>query len=155
MGSVMIGPGERVPDQQALDLFSEGGLTVEQVLQYIGGFFSSSFAAIVKYASLLAGVGMLVLFWFYRLSEVQIASPGTAIKGNPKSYEEGRQFCYRLLTVVEEKPAAAQREEPLKTTALILACVLSRWSGVLAIFLFPYARKDGKARVFTEGMFID
>ena len=41
---------------------------------------------------------------------------------------------------------------PLKITALILSCVLSRWSSVLAIFLFPYARKDGKARVFTEGM---
>lgn len=41
---------------------------------------------------------------------------------------------------------------PLKTTALILACVLSRWSSVLAMFLFPYARKDGKARIFIEGM---
>jgi len=41
---------------------------------------------------------------------------------------------------------------PLKIIALILACVLSRWSSALAIFLFPYARKDGKARIFTEGM---
>lgn len=115
MGSVMMGSVERVSDQQALDLFSEGGLTLEQVLQYVGGFFSSGFAAIAKVASLLAGVGMLVLFWFYRLSEVQITSPGTAIKGSPKSYEDARQFCDRLLTVVEEKPAAAQKEEPLKT----------------------------------------
>lgn len=45
--------------------------------------------------------------------------------------------------------AAAQ---PLKTTALLLACVLSRWSSVLAMFLFPYARKDGKAKVFIQGM---
>ena len=41
---------------------------------------------------------------------------------------------------------------PLKTTALLLACVLSRWSSVLAIFLFPYARKDGKAKAFIQGM---
>ncbi len=41
---------------------------------------------------------------------------------------------------------------PLKTTALLLACVLSRWSSVLAMFLFPYARKDGKAKAFTQGM---
>lgn len=41
---------------------------------------------------------------------------------------------------------------PLKTTSLVLMCVLSRWSSVLAMFLFPYARKDGKARVFTQGM---
>ncbi len=42
--------------------------------------------------------------------------------------------------------------EPLKTTALLLACVLSRWSSVLAMFLFSYARKDGKARAFMQGM---
>jgi len=41
---------------------------------------------------------------------------------------------------------------PLKTTALLLICVLSRWSSVLAMFLFPYARKDGKAKVFIQGM---
>jgi len=41
---------------------------------------------------------------------------------------------------------------PLKTTALLLACVLSRWSSVLAMFLFSYARKDGKARAFMQGM---
>lgn len=41
---------------------------------------------------------------------------------------------------------------PLKTNTLLLMCVLSRWSSVLAVFLFPYARKDGKARVFIEGM---
>jgi len=41
---------------------------------------------------------------------------------------------------------------PLKTNTLLLMCVLSRWSSVLAVFLFPYAREDGKARVFIEGM---
>lgn len=41
---------------------------------------------------------------------------------------------------------------PTKTTALILMCVLSRWSLVFAIFLFPYARSDGKAKVFTQGI---
>jgi adenosylcobinamide-GDP ribazoletransferase len=39
-----------------------------------------------------------------------------------------------------------------KITGLLLACVLSRWSVVLAMFLFPYARQDGKARVFIQGM---
>jgi len=41
---------------------------------------------------------------------------------------------------------------PLKATALLLACVLSRWSSVLAMFLFSYARKDGKAKAFIHGM---
>ena len=39
-----------------------------------------------------------------------------------------------------------------KTAGLMLMCVLSRWSMVFSIFLFPYARKEGKAKVFTEGI---
>ncbi|HTY45020.1 MAG TPA: adenosylcobinamide-GDP ribazoletransferase [Patescibacteria group bacterium] len=41
---------------------------------------------------------------------------------------------------------------PARTTGLLLSCVLSRWSAVLAMFLFPYARQEGKAKVFMEGM---
>jgi adenosylcobinamide-GDP ribazoletransferase len=36
--------------------------------------------------------------------------------------------------------------------SLILTCVLSRWSMVLAIFLFPYTRKEGRAKEFKEGI---
>jgi adenosylcobinamide-GDP ribazoletransferase len=38
------------------------------------------------------------------------------------------------------------------TAGLLLMCVSSRWSMVFSIFLFPYARKDGKAKVFIEGI---
>ncbi|MDD4893747.1 MAG: adenosylcobinamide-GDP ribazoletransferase [Candidatus Omnitrophica bacterium] len=41
---------------------------------------------------------------------------------------------------------------PSKITALFLMCVLSRWSMVFTIFLFPYARKEGKAKVFIQGI---
>jgi adenosylcobinamide-GDP ribazoletransferase len=41
---------------------------------------------------------------------------------------------------------------PLKITALLLMCLLSRWSVVLSMFLFSYARKDGKAKIFIQGM---
>jgi adenosylcobinamide-GDP ribazoletransferase len=40
----------------------------------------------------------------------------------------------------------------LKTISLILMCVLSRWCLVFSIFLFPYARQEGKTRVFIEGI---
>ncbi len=40
----------------------------------------------------------------------------------------------------------------LKTIALLLMCVLSRWSVVLSMFLFDYARQEGKARAFMQGM---
>lgn len=40
----------------------------------------------------------------------------------------------------------------LKTVTLLLMCTLSRWSLVWAIYLFPCARQDGKAKVFIQGI---
>jgi len=40
----------------------------------------------------------------------------------------------------------------LKVKALILMCVLSRWSMPLSIYSFPYARQNGKAKTFIDGM---
>ncbi len=39
-----------------------------------------------------------------------------------------------------------------RSLALILMVVLSRWSLVPAIFLYPYARQEGKAKLFKEGI---
>ena len=36
--------------------------------------------------------------------------------------------------------------------ALVLMCVLSRWSLVEAMFFFPYARSEGKAKIFTSNI---
>jgi len=36
--------------------------------------------------------------------------------------------------------------------ALVLACVLSRWAMVFPIYLFPYARTEGKAKFFIQGV---
>lgn len=41
---------------------------------------------------------------------------------------------------------------PLKNQAILLACLLSRWSMVLAMSLFPYARDEGKAKLFMQGI---
>lgn len=40
----------------------------------------------------------------------------------------------------------------VKIVALVLMCILSRWSMVFTVFYFPYARQEGKAKVFTDGM---
>lgn len=40
----------------------------------------------------------------------------------------------------------------IKPVSLILMCVLSRWSPVLSMSLFPYGRKNGKAGVFIKGV---
>lgn len=40
----------------------------------------------------------------------------------------------------------------LKPIALLLMCVSGRWSMVFSMFLFPYARPEGKARAFIRGM---
>jgi adenosylcobinamide-GDP ribazoletransferase len=39
-----------------------------------------------------------------------------------------------------------------KTGALILMCVLGRWSLVFLLFMFPYARKAGKGKIFSDGI---
>jgi len=39
----------------------------------------------------------------------------------------------------------------LKPISLLLMCILSRWSMVFLIFLFPYARQDGKAKIYIQG----
>jgi adenosylcobinamide-GDP ribazoletransferase len=36
--------------------------------------------------------------------------------------------------------------------ALVLMCILSRWSMVEAMFCFPYARSEGKAKIFMHNM---
>jgi len=41
---------------------------------------------------------------------------------------------------------------PLKNISLLLMCVISRWSPVLSMFYSAYAREEGKAKVFIEGM---
>ncbi|MDD5166189.1 MAG: adenosylcobinamide-GDP ribazoletransferase [Candidatus Omnitrophica bacterium] len=43
-------------------------------------------------------------------------------------------------------------DQSLVPVGLILMCVLSRWSLVLSLFLFPYARQEGKAKIFSEGI---
>lgn len=40
----------------------------------------------------------------------------------------------------------------LEMTALVMMCTLSRWGMVLSVYLFPYARKEGKARLIKDGM---
>ncbi len=40
----------------------------------------------------------------------------------------------------------------IKPGIIMLMCILGRWSAVLSSYLFPYARQEGKAKVFIEGM---
>lgn len=40
----------------------------------------------------------------------------------------------------------------LKSVSLILMCLLSRWGMVFSMYLFPYAREEGKAKVFIAGI---
>ncbi len=40
----------------------------------------------------------------------------------------------------------------LQIKSIILLCVCSRWSMVFSMHTFPYARKDGKAKAFMDGI---
>ncbi len=39
----------------------------------------------------------------------------------------------------------------VKIISILLMCMLSRWAMVLAMYLFPYARQEGKAKFFIQG----
>jgi len=39
----------------------------------------------------------------------------------------------------------------LKPIALLLMCILARWAMVMSLFLFPYARQEGKAGTYIKG----
>lgn len=41
---------------------------------------------------------------------------------------------------------------PRKAIAVILMCIISRWVAVMLVFLFPYARQEGKAGVYVKGV---
>lgn len=41
-------------------------------------------------------------------------------------------------------------DSTLKMISLLLSCVLSRWALVFLMFLFPYARREGKAKIFMQ-----
>jgi len=56
--------------------------------------------------------------------------------------------CIILLKIALLSSIAAN----IKTPALILSCVISRWVMVMLMFRFPYARKDGKAAVFMSNI---
>jgi len=38
-----------------------------------------------------------------------------------------------------------------KALSIFMSCIISRWALVLIMFSFPYARKEGRAKIFTEG----
>lgn len=46
----------------------------------------------------------------------------------------------------------ASVSQTAKTASLVSMCVLSRWSLVFSMFLFPYARREGKAKAFIDGV---
>lgn len=58
-----------------------------------------------------------------------------------------------IVSIILLKIAFLSSINPLfRPVSLILMCVLGRWSLVFSIFLFPYARQDGKAKVFINGI---
>ena len=57
-----------------------------------------------------------------------------------------------IISIVLLKIAFLSSISPsLKMNALVLMCILSRWALVFSMFLFPYARQEGKAMMFIHG----
>lgn len=113
VGSLIAGPAEISSAQQPAGQETEGAPASTGVMSYVRDMVFFSAASLIQYGSLLGGIGILVLFWFYKRREVQIAGPGGTIGGVPKSYEEAQKLCDLLLSGVREPlPAKKEAKKP-------------------------------------------
>lgn len=77
--------------------------------------FIVSLEAILQYGLLIAGLAMLLLFWFHKASDIQIMSPTATVGGRPDKHDDGRRFCDLLLAAMEEE-AIGKIEEAITAT---------------------------------------
>ena len=76
---------------------------------------SSSTASSIQYGALVAGAGLLALFWFGKQTEIQIMAPSAAVGGLAKSYEEAQKFCSLFVAPMSEQPTTKKLEtEPAR-----------------------------------------
>lgn len=72
---------------------------------------SSSTLSLIQYGLLIGGLALILLFWFYKRSEIQIAAASGSIGGTPVSYEDAEEFCLLLMGVSREPaPISAKTE---------------------------------------------
>ncbi len=114
VGSLIAGPAEISVAQQATGPAAAGAPPSTGIMSYVRDVVLFSAASIIQYGSLLGGIGILVLFWFYRRREVQIVGPGGTIGGMPKSYEDAQKFCDLLLSGVKEPPPTKKETQKPK-----------------------------------------
>ncbi|MGH7773269.1 MAG: hypothetical protein ACREQA_13665 [Candidatus Binatia bacterium] len=67
--------------------------------------------AAIQYSSLVVGIGMLLLFWFYKPSEFLIMAPTASVGGTPRNHDDVRKFCDLLLSVMEGYAEGSKMEE--------------------------------------------
>lgn len=57
-----------------------------------------------------------------------------------------------ISTILIKVALLSSLDSGVKNVSLILMCLLSRYSLIFSMFLFPYAREEGKAKVFFKGV---
>ncbi len=77
---------------------------------------AAGYLRLVQYLFLLVGVAVLLVFWFWNRSEVQIVASSVTIAGRPKNHPEGQRFCDLLLSIMSE-PSAERGGEDNKAPA--------------------------------------
>jgi hypothetical protein len=88
------------------------GVAWEQALN-----LSSSTISLIEYGSLLAGIGIFILFWFHKRNEIQIMAPTATLEGRPQSYEEAKSFCSLLVSESKGQPTSARKSENEPTSS--------------------------------------
>jgi hypothetical protein len=68
-----------------------------------GHKFLSSYGMVGQYIFLVAALGVVALYFFYKPSHIQITAPTATIEGAPKSHEAARTFCDLVLWRIKEQ----------------------------------------------------
>jgi hypothetical protein len=69
---------------------------------------------LIQYGSLLGGICLWVLFWFYKRHEIRIMAQTETLGGVPQSYEDAQKFCSLMFSGISDRSATGkdnQKEE--------------------------------------------
>jgi hypothetical protein len=82
------------------------GVSKNQVLE-----FPSSAISFIQYALMVGGIGLFLLFWFDKRTEIEIVAPGGTIRAMPRTFEEAQKFCSLFVPKIKDQLVIGRQAE--------------------------------------------
>jgi adenosylcobinamide-GDP ribazoletransferase len=145
---------------EAMIFFPVVGLLLGLVMAGLNNFmmtlgFDSLIASVLLIIFLIMATGALHLDGLADTSDAMFSlnNDREELLRIMRDHHIGVMGVLSLISVILLKVSLiASLSSSVKALSLILMCVLGRWSMVFSMFLFPYARREGKAGAFIQGI---